>query len=76
MENIFIKGLALILLFVTVTVIEFQVILNRNQLETWIPSYLTDILIILPSKNISLIDTDLFFGLTKLTFNAQHVDHD
>ncbi len=52
MANILNKGLALILLFVTVTVIECLVILNRNQLATWLPSYSTATSIDLSRRNI------------------------
>ena len=65
MTNILIKSLALILL-VAVTVIECQVILNRNQLATWIPSYLTSTSIDLSRRNISLIDTATFSELSNL----------
>ncbi len=66
MANILIKGLTLIILLVTVTVIECQVILNRNQLATWIPSYLTATTMDLTFKKISLIDTATFSGLSIL----------
>ena len=66
MANILNKGLTLILLFVTVTVIECQVTLNRNQLATWIPSYLTATSITLTHRNISLIDTATFSELSNL----------
>ena len=65
MANILIKSLALILL-VAVTVIECQVILNRNLLASWIPSYLTATTIDLTRRNISLIDTATFSELSNL----------
>jgi hypothetical protein len=68
MANILVKGLTLIL-FVTVTVIECQVILNRNQLATWIPSYLTATSMNLTYRSISLIDSFTFSGLS----NLQHL---
>ena len=68
MANILNKGLALILLYVTVSVIECQVTLNRNQLATWIPSYLTATSISLTYKNISLIDSATFSGLSNLQY--------
>jgi Leucine-rich repeat (LRR) protein len=60
-----IKSLALILL-VTVTVIESQVTLNRNQLASWIPSYLTTVSVYLVSRDVSLIDSATFSGLSNL----------
>ena len=72
MANIFIKGLTLIILFVTVTVIECQVILTRNQLATWIPSYLTATSIDLVRRNISLIDSATFSGLSNLQYLNLH----
>ncbi len=65
MANILIKGLTLILI-VTVTVIECQVTLNRNQLASWIPSYSNEITLSLESRNISLIDINTFSGLSNL----------
>jgi Leucine-rich repeat (LRR) protein len=65
MANILFKSLTLIL-FVTVTIIECQVILNRNQLASWIPSYLTDTTISLKFRNISLVDSATFSGLPYL----------
>ncbi len=65
MANIFVKVLALILL-VTATVIECQVILNRNQLATWLPSYLTATSIDLVRRSISLVDSATFSGLSNL----------
>jgi Leucine-rich repeat (LRR) protein len=65
MANVLNKCLTLILL-VSVTAIECQVVLNRNQLATWIPSYLTDTSMNLNSRSISLIDTATFSGLSNL----------
>ena len=65
MTNILTKSLALILL-VTVTVIECQVTLNRNQLATWLPSYSNEITLSLESRNIFLIDINTFSGLSNL----------
>jgi Leucine-rich repeat (LRR) protein len=65
MANMLIKSLALILL-VTVTVIECQVILNKNILATWIPSYFTTVSFYLVSRDLSLIDSATFSGLSNL----------
>ena len=42
------------------------VVLNRNQLSTWCPDYLTNTTFNLVSRQITTISTDTFTGLTQL----------
>ena len=71
MVNILVKGFTLILL-VTVNVIECQVILNRNLLAEWNPSYLTATSMNLTYRSISLIDSDTLSGLSNLRYLYLH----
>ena len=46
------------------SVIECQIVLNRNQLAAWEPYYLTTTRMVLDGKNISSIDPATFSGLS------------
>jgi hypothetical protein len=56
-----------LVLVVSITIdIECQVLLNRDQLAAWYPSYSTAVTIDVHDRSISLIDVGTFSGLSKL----------